>query len=245
MSEKTTITDPYSYGISIADPDATDQDALDAVDWSSIDWTQPDCTEAVLEARTSIAADLHYLYMTHLTMLGGIVQEEPDMDRKRLASTLIDDRMRTVDAWSKYLTTLKEPADVTAEMDEHADDLLAEDGLCRLASIVLADVFVIALYEQTDSADSLFHAVLERDVRQAQHNLETAVGELQQWHRHLPDDREAAVADRISTCVQWTEVYVDRHHAVLETAGIDADQFAAAFRRNAQQFYRCIQPDDQ
>lgn len=245
MADKFTNSDPYVHGIDVPDRGSDPVHAVNTSVWETIEWETPDLPAEVQEARAAVACELHYLYMTHLTMLGGIVQDEPDTDMKRLAAVLTDDRMRNVDAWSKYLSALGENTTVTADMDKHADALLSADSLCQLTSIVLADVFLATLYEHMDDDGSLFRRLLERDITQAQKNVGMAIDYLQQWQQELPGSRKEAVLDHVRTCVQWAEVYVDRHQTVLANAGIAPEAFATAFRENAQEFYDHIRPPEQ
>lgn len=240
-----TLSHAYRNGITAPGNNSdTACTAETAKEWDEIQWEVPDLRNDVKEARISVAADLHYLYMTHLTIVGEIVGEDPDIEMKRLAAVLTDDRMRNVDAWSNYITTVQENADVTSEMSGHSDDLLAEDSLCQLSSIALGDVFIATLYQHMEDDTSLFHRVLQRDVRQARRNIEIVIDHLQQGQGSLPADRQDAVAARISSCLRWSEVYVDRYGDILETAGVDAEQFIASFRRNARQFCERICPEE-
>lgn len=237
MNERKSIYDIYSKGIQTPQNEDSSLFSSNSEDWDIAHWKDGDLPETATSAQAEIATDLHCLYLTQLTMLGDIVSSEPEMDMKRLATVLSTDRMQNVDAWSEYLSHADARTTITDGIDEHIEDLLSDDAFCQLTAVVLGDVFVTMLYKHLEHEDTTFHRLLQRDVEQGQCTIDKAADYLQRRQNTLSGNTEKTVAERISKCLSWTEAYVHEHRDLLETAGINTEQFIEEFRENARQLY--------
>lgn len=235
---------PYQHGVRIPEPEDDPVYERNASAWEPIDWELTDVPEDVLEARGELAANLHYLHMTHLTVLGDIVSEEPDTDVKRVAAVLVDDRMRNVDAWGRYLMMTGVAPRITTELDEHINSLFDRDAWSQLASIILADVVLVSLYQYLDAEDDLIHRVLERDVEQAKDNIQMITSYLRDRYHELSQEEQAAVRGRVDRCHSWSSVFVDRYSGMLEASGVDPEAFAVAAHRNIDRVAHQFMPEN-
>lgn len=164
--------------------------------WSTVEFSEITVTGRVREALADAAMQFHYIYLSHLIVLGDIIMNAESVEVKRLASFLAASRIRDVDAWGRYLAMLEMQAAVNDPVHTYCT-LLYQDAtrLSRLMGIVLADVFRQSVGQNaTDFPDPTFGRLMARDLEEGDHNVELTRDYLQRINTALtPEEREEVV----------------------------------------------------
>lgn len=242
MEENSPIDDVYAHGANIprnpVDPVYKELEKA----WYDIDWAEIDTTDNQWTALADAATYFHYSYLSHVHLLGDIIERALDLRAKRIAIVLANSRMRDVDAWGRYLGKLKTATEIPSELKDHFRVLAADDYVeSQVAGIALIDVYRYTIKDRISAIDDpTFRALMERDSEQSRANMRLAESYLT---AAVPELDAADWQDMIETIRQYREMTEDIFLA--QVASIDSfdrepmDVIAAA-KQTADAFFERV-----
>ncbi len=206
--------------------------------WEPIEWQEIEAEGEMFDAVVDAASQFYYLYLSHVLLLGGVIEREDDSDAKRLAVLLAGSRMRDVDAWGRFLGQAQATAQVPSALKEYLHALHDDENIeSRLIGIGLADVYRRAIGDTLKDFDPLFQRLIERDAEQAEKNREALNEYLTDVVPELKENRQD-VLDQLWTYRELTKQVVLAHADAFEEVGEEASDIVLAVENQADQFYR-------
>lgn len=211
--------------------------------WDTVEFEEVTVEGAVRDALADASTQFHYIYLSQLIVLGDVTKNVSNVDVKRLASFLIASRIRDVDAWGRYLASLKMRTTVAEPVHTYCNHIYNDDNrLSRLMGVVLADVFRQAVgTNAANFPDPTFERLLKRDVDEGDKNVQLARSYLQRINRNLSSEETDEVImqmDRYASLIE--DILVDREHSfnqlgadienIRDQIGAEIDAFHAVIK---------------
>ncbi len=213
--------------------------------WASIEFEEVTAEGAVREALADAATQFHYLYLSQLIVLGDITRNAANLDVKRLAAFLTASRIRDVDAWGRYLASLKMRTTVAEPVRTYCTHMYNDDNrLSRLMGLILADVFRQAISRNTHSfPDPTFKRLIERDLTEGDKNVKLTRRYLKRINRNLDVDEREHVTMQLDRYTVLIDNIIDDRQPAFAQLNVDTDLLREQIRNEIDAFHDDITQD--
>lgn len=213
--------------------------------WDTIEFEEVTADGEVREALADAATQFHYIYLSQLIVLGDITKNAANMNVKRLAAFLTASRIRDVDAWGRYLTSLKMRTTVSDAVHVYCTRLYNEDNrLSRLIGIVLADVFRQAIgTNAVDFPDVTFERLMERDIEEGDKNVQLTRSYLQRINQEIDEDQREEVIMQMDRYAALVDDILDDREQSFTQLGLDIENIREHVSREIDAFHASIKQE--
>jgi hypothetical protein len=238
INSRFSIDDVYQDGIDIPhNPDDPVYVASEA-GWPDIEWSKIDAPDNIQDALGTLGTQIHYINVAQVLLLGNVISGKTDINAKRLAILIAETRIRDVDAWGRYLSKVGETGDVASTMRNYFEKLHGDDNMVStLIGVLLLDVLVTATYENLNGKDKTMERLIERNIGQAERNINLSDRYIDEWTDDLAADERDTAAARINRYITLKEQFITSHDAAFDTVGIKTRRLRDDFQDEANQFY--------
>lgn len=184
--------------------------------------------------------------ISHVSLLGEIIERAPDLRAKRIAIVLADSRMRDVDAWGRYLGKLQTTTELPSMLKDSLRVLAADAHVeSQVAGIALMDVYRYAIRDRISAIDDpTFQALMERDSEQSRANMRLAESYLTTAIPKLDAADRKEVTETIRRYQEMMEDTILTHASSIESFDGEPADVKAAAKQTADAFLDRIGIDE-
>lgn len=211
---------------------------------TDIDWDiDVDLPDEQREALADGATQFHYSNTSHLMLCGRLLEQGPDMQAKKLALFLAFSKMRSIDAWGRYLGKMSVKTAVPSQTTEYFRRMTEEDDLATLllGMGVLGGTVgygVLEVFQEVD--EPLFNQMAEKMMAQKKHNEELLTHYIGNMVETSSEERLQQIKDLARFYRDQSEKIVRAHDESYRNLGIDPEKVAENVLRVTDEFYKKI-----
>jgi hypothetical protein len=200
------------------------------------------------EALATVATQFHFGKMTDMKLCGRVLEHEPDMHAKRLALLLANSRIRTADAWGRYLGLLESTGTILPPLDTYMSAMYDDttDPVSLLIGMVMVgDIsghVILDAAMQTD--EPVLRAMGEQMMEQATQNRENAVFYLRSVLGNIPPNRFTKIRHDVQRYRQNLDDILLTQEDAFTTLGWDTTRITERATNESDQFLDSITPQN-
>lgn len=243
------LSEVYGSGVRLGMDTSFYQDSICWEPMEDVDWDRDiQVPEEQEQALITVATQFHFGNMADLMLCGRIMEHEQEMEAKRLALLLSTAKIRSVDAWGRYLDKLQGATEITPSLKKYMDEMYndATDTLSLLIGMsIIGDVSGRIILEQAMTTDEpVLSEMAECMTAQTRKNQENAKHYLKIALSNTHPNRLTKVRNDVLYYRRNLADIILSQQDAFETLGWNPDYIASRAAQDADEFLNAIVPDN-